>query len=552
MPKRAGLPLKMTKEQTEAWRRAGERYRARRRAKKDKRGKKTQPVTNARVRARRRIRRAPPGHPKTIRVVIFTYERPHALLSLLRDVYAWRGPYRISVAVYDDASSDKYERPRRMLDALGWQFVRAANHHGKRNFWRWVSHVYAAQRTNKEEFFVFLPDDVRLCVDFFHHLCEQWSRIADPEKIALSPLRDSGGNRGWTRNASAPVGEVLLTGFVDLIVGCPRAYLEALDYSCPPVSPRRWSADPTLGSGIGPAISARLRELDLSMYSVSRSLVVHTGLEASRMNPKERSKNPLRAVSFVDGEHSHEILLRRPDECVVSIASMGYRSHMLAQVVDSLYWQVDRINVYLNNYAAVPKFLKRPKIQVALSQKHGDRGDAGKFFWSDALPGSCYHFTCDDDILYPQDYVARMRHHVEQYGRKALVSLHGACLRRLPSGSFYNQRVSLLRCTRSVAHDTPVHIPGTGVLAYHVSTIRLRPEMFRCANMADVWVGLAAKQQGIPVVVARHGPRWILTIPDPRPERSIFERYKRRDAVQAKLIRRAAPWNKPVTVERVG
>jgi len=549
MPKRAALPLRMTKEQTEAWRRAGERYRARRRAKKDKRGKKTQPGTSPRATFRRRIGRPPPGQPKSIRVVIFTYERPDSPLALLRDVYAWRGPYRLSVAVYDDASKADYAAPRAMMKALGWDFVRARRHHGKEHFWRWVKSVHGMQRNRKEEFFVFLPDDVRLCVDFFSRLCVEWLHISDPNKISLSPLIDSGGNRGWTQRNSRSVGNALLTGCVDLAAGTTRAYLEALDHSCPSVPSGRWAADPSLGSGVGAAISSRLHSLGLSMYSVKRSLIAHTGLDNSQMNPTARKHNPLRSLNFVDGDHAHSGLLDG-DPCIVSIASMGYRNQMLSKVIDSLYWQAERINVYLNEYDSIPRFLQRPNIRVAMSQQHGDRGDAGKFFWSDQLPTSCYHFTCDDDIIYPSDYVARMRYYVDAYKRRALISLHGAILHRFPPSScYYNKRASLLRCTRALSDDTPAHIPGTGVLAYHVSTMDVAPSMFKRPNMADIWLGLAAKKAGVPIVVVHHERNWISTLSDPMPNLSIFARFRDCDAAQAALVHSAAPWSAPTMPE---
>lgn len=534
----------------EAWRRAGQRYRRRRLEKKQAKQKRhskggvvrqlSSPVSgkSSTASASRRRER---GHPRTIRVVVFTYERPHGLLLLLRDIYAWQGRYAVSVVVYDDASKADYSEPEEMAAALGWRFVRASEHHGKRGFWRWVSRAYGEQRRRDDDYFVFLPDDVRLCRDFFYRLCEQWVRIRDPNKISLSPLYDTGGNRGWTQRTCDVVGDVLLTGCVDMASG-PRAYLEALSYSCPPVKPTRWDRNPSLGSGVGQVISMSLRARGLSMYSVRNSLVVHTGTQDSKMNPEARAVNPLRAVRFVDGEAAHARLLEGEDPSVVSMASVAHREPLLRKTIESLYWQVDRINVYLNGYSSVPSFLERPRICVARSQDHGDRGDAGKFFWSDDLD-ACYHFTCDDDILYPRDYIVRMRHHVERYGRKALISLHGSLLRPHPT-AYYRER-KVMRCTKSVADDTFVHVPGTGVMAYHTSTIALSRHMFKRPHMADIWAALAAKRAQVPVVVVKHSARWILALQDPHLSRSVYSRYADDDGVQTALVRAAAPWRKP-------
>jgi len=552
MPKSKRSIQGLTREEQEAWRRAGQRYRTRREKKnakkKTKRShKKSASTTSAPKREPRSSRASlPSGHPNHLRVVIFTYERPGRLLHLLRDILAWSGPYRISVGVYDDDSKADYSEPRRLLKAHGWDYVRAKKHYGKRNFWRWIANIHAMQRARPERFFLFLPDDARLCANFFRRLFTLWTKIKDPKKISLSPLVDTGGNRAWTGGRSKKAGSVMLTGCVDLAAICPRRYLEELSFSCPPVSPNRWLTDKSKGSGVGMILSSFFHRAGLSMYSVRQSLVVHCGVTDSRMNPEARAENPLRAVDFVDGEKLHRCLIEEPVPVVVSIASMAYRAEMLRKVIKSLYWQADLINVYLNGYESVPRFLLEPRIRVARSQQHGDRGDAGKFFWAAELDPDCYHLTCDDDLLYPKDYAATMCRAIEQYDRAPLISLHGSVMSRHPSGSYYRERQSLLRCTKAVANDTPVHIPGTGVMAYHTSALQIAPDMFRRPNMADIWVALAAKKQRVPVMVIRHSARWLRHIPDPHPQRSVYARYRDSDRIQSSLVRDAAPWDRPL------
>jgi hypothetical protein len=548
MPKLPTARRGFTEDEERAWQRAGQRYRERKRA---KRQKKRRPSVAASRRTRKPKSRTPPGHPKSIRVVILTYERPEALLRLLRDVYAWRGAYKVSVVVYDDASEADYSAPREMLRGLGWEFVRASEHHGKHEFWRWVRKIHADQRERREEFFVFLPDDARLCSAFFQRLCSQWAKVSDPYKISRNPLHDTSGNRGWTKQTSRPVGDVLLTGCVDMAAGCPKRYLEALGFSCPRVPSARWRKNKTLGSGVGQVISIALFEQGLSMYSVRRSLIVHTGINQSHMNPESRARYPLRAVGFVDGERAHARLLQGEDPVVVSVASMAYRAKLLRKVIDSLYWQVDRINVYLDRYMSIPKFLNQPKIHVAQSQEHGDIGDAGKFFWAGDLGPNYYHFTCDDDLLYPPDYVARMIAKIEQYNRRAIVTLQGTVIPRNPTRSYYAERTSVSRWARTFTRDQPVHIPGTGVLAYHTSTIELHRRMFRHKNMADIWIGVAAKKAQVPIIVIRHSGTWIRGLPDPDRQRSIFARYVGRDHLQARVVRQAGPWGPPLTASGV-
>jgi len=228
---------------------------------------------------------------------------------------------------------------------------------------------------------------------------------------------------------------------------------------------------------------------------------------------------------------------------IASLASVPHRADMLEQVVNSLYGQVDRINVFLNGYSSVPTFLLRPQIHVGRSQEHGDRGDAGKFHWAGEL-GDCYHLTCDDDLVYPGDYAATMKRKIERYERNAVVGLHGVVLVARPRRSYYRER-RVYRCTRSVGRDTVVNILGTGVCAYHTSTLRVDRSMFRKANMADIWLGIAAMRQSVPMIVIRHGANWLKELPDPRPERSVFARYRGRDSEQFQVVRSVAPWPRP-------
>ena len=502
------------------------------------------------ARKRRRKRRSYPIHPQSIRVVVMTYERPGDLLKLLRDLYVCSQGYRISVTVYDDASKADYADVRTMLTALGWSYTRAEKNHGKRGHFKWISRSYADQRLRKDDLFIFIPDDVRLCKDFFARAISAWNAVTDGNKGTLTILRDSGGNRGWTRPDSQDLGGYRNTGWVDGAFICTRVYLSALWFRVPHVPASRWAKNPTLGSGVGPATSRAALAAGLELFAVTRSLLVHTGVKFSTMNQAARKENPLLAVGFVDGEVEHDrLLFGRTEPMVVSVASMPHRRRMLERVVASLYWQCDRLNVYLNGYPDIPSFLHRPKIKVATSQEYGDRGDAGKFFWATELSSTpCYHFTCDDDILYPKDYLERIRRHIDIYKRKAVVTLHGAVLPKRLTESFYRER-HVFHCARDVEKDKWVHVPGTGVMGYHTS-VPVRTSWFRIRNMADVWMAVNAKKAVIPIVVMAHRGYWLSFLPDPQPELAIYRKHANHDTVQTRVVRAAGVWRRPISALR--
>jgi len=197
----------------------------------------------------------------------------------------------------------------------------------------------------------------------------------------------------------------------------------------------------------------------------------------------------------------------------VSMASIPARRKTLKEAVESLLPQVDRVNVYLNEYRDVPSFLNHPKIRVARSQKHGNRGDAGKFFWSGR--GRGYHLTADDDIIYPKGYVTRLVNAIDHYGRRAVLSFHGTVLR--PGAKvYYKDRVTTFRCLDGVDGNHPVHVAGTGVMGYHSDALKVTPEDFKHPNMADVWMGLLCQKARVPCVVLQHKGGWLKShwIPD--------------------------------------
>jgi hypothetical protein len=486
--------------------------------------------------------------PATLRIVILTYNRPDDLLRLLRDIDTYRWGHKISVVVYDDASTKDYAQSKALCAARRWQFVRAEKNHGKRGFWKWVHRIYGEQRARSEGLFCLLPDDMRLCSRFFDKAMAVWSGIKDSKKVALNLLRDSGreGKSSWTDRLPTDVGCALSVGWVDGAILCNRRYFELLEWRVNSVPESRWAQNENMSSGVGQDLSRRLLARGGEVYCVKRSLLAHIG-RVSQMNPVERRKNPLEALYFADGQGVHDGLMGQ-DLVTISMASIPSRVSLLPSVVESVYWQCDRLNVYLNGYASVPKCLQRPRITVARSQEHGDRGDAGKFFWSKGLTG--YHFTIDDDLAYPPDYVQKMTRTIDRYGRKAIVGVHGVVLSSRISDSYYDAR-STYHCMSSLRRDTSTHVLGTGTVAYHASTIRLSPGVFRRPNMADIWLAIAARRQRVPMVCVSHAQDWLIDLGDPDPSKSIYENRALHDHIQAKALRDAGPWGAPLPLPGV-
>lgn len=198
------------------------------------------------------------------------------------------------------------------------------------------------------------------------------------------------------------------------------------------------------------------------------------------------------------------------------MASFPEREPLLYQALHGLLPQVDRIGVYLNGYDHVPDFLHNPKIRVASSADYGERGDAGKFFWSDRVSEG-YYLTCDDDLIYTPGYVERIIEGIERFDRRVPVGLHGAIFAIRPQGPY--ERV-LIPCLVRSFGDFFVNILGTGVMGYHVSTWQVPPSIFRIPNMADIWLARYAQEQEQPLICIEHEHNWVL---DLDPQNTIFD-----------------------------
>lgn len=480
-----------------------------------------------------------------IRVLVFTHERPIELLRLLRDLVTWKAKHRVDVVVYDDGSESDYRLVRQTLERFEWGYVRADASHGKRNFWRWVRAAYAEQKSVAAEYSVVLPDDVRLCRNFFDRVLEAWRAIPDPKKSALTLLKDHRvtSKTAWTGVVPRQVGPAIHTGWVDGAFVCDRSYFEALGYAVPTIPATRWARNPELSSGVGAATSAALVAAGRGLFCVAESLVAHVD-GPSKMHPSVREREPLVALDFVDGEASHSRLLR-PAPVHVGMASVPWRIEALSAVVESIRWQCDRLDVYLDGHDRVPLCLEMAGVRIHEATGRKGLADVGKFlpaFGRDE-PGGRYLFTIDDDIVYPADYVGRLLDWIEQLDRRAIVGVHGAWLAE-PLRRYYQGR-TVLHFKDALQSPTPVHLLGTGTSALHTSTLTLTNDDFAAPFMTDVWLAVAAKRAGVPLVAVPRRRRWLRPIEDGQEDRSLYARCSRNDREQTRVLLSEAPWPNP-------
>lgn len=190
-----------------------------------------------------------------------------------------------------------------------------------------------------------------------------------------------------------------------------------------------------------------------------------------------------------------------------ALASYPPREDSLRETVKSILPQIDYLYIYLNNYEYVPKFLLyNEKIKIFRSQEaEGDLRDNGKFF---SIPNeeSCYVFTFDDDIIYPEDYVARMIHNIEMLGRTCVVGVHGVIFPQHEFKKLQQRQVFHFK-EDSAGHF--VDLLGTGTTAWHTATIKVNLQDFLTKGVCDLWFAKLSAKRKVPLFSVRRNKNWI-------------------------------------------
>ncbi|WP_298832064.1 FkbM family methyltransferase [uncultured Piscinibacter sp.] len=220
------------------------------------------------------------------------------------------------------------------------------------------------------------------------------------------------------------------------------------------------------------------------------------------------------------------------------IASFPPRKDKLREVVARLLPQVDHLYVYLNEYEEVPDFLRHSRITAELGGKARDLRDNGKFHFMQSL-SSGFVLTVDDDIAYPPDYVETLIRKVDFYERRAVVGLHGTIFAK-PIRNYFRGR-TLYHFEHELPHDVVVNQLGTGTVAFHTDLLRPDIAEFKTTGMADVWLALACKRIGAPMIAIERQAGYLQSLGFE--ESTLFREFRKDDTRQTKLVRSVEPWS---------
>lgn len=217
---------------------------------------------------------------------------------------------------------------------------------------------------------------------------------------------------------------------------------------------------------------------------------------------------------------------------IVGIASMPSRELGLIDTIESLSPQVDEIYVWLNGYKEIPK---TSVTNVTFHLSETNDGAIAKVRCLGLFDDTeFYYFTCDDDIVYPSDYVEK---YIEIYEPGSIQSSHANKYASFPISDYTKADISGYYFGAHIPKKDRVHLVGTGVCMMDSTIARQLPyETFTTTNMLDLWVSSWAWISEIPMYVVPHKRDWLYPNPKIQQNDSIWNGVLRNSDHQTQII----------------
>lgn len=175
---------------------------------------------------------------------------------------------------------------------------------------------------------------------------------------------------------------------------------------------------------------------------------------------------------------------------IVGMATHAARRNTVHAAIDSLRQQVDEIYLYDNEI-------------------NPDSTDNGKFYGLTQINEPCYYFSCDDDLIYPRNYVARMIEEIERC--KTIVTCHGRLLKWFDVDYYAGHKGYSFESQTTLRE---LDVAGTGVTAFrtdYFNPVGIHESEYKC--MSDLVFSLEAAKQDKLITLMPHPEQWIRQIP---------------------------------------
>jgi hypothetical protein len=209
---------------------------------------------------------------------------------------------------------------------------------------------------------------------------------------------------------------------------------------------------------------------------------------------------------------------------VAGIATYGNRREYLLETIRSLGPQTDEIWVYDNN-------------------QRFNLTDRGKFIGLKSTKEPVYYFSCDDDLIYPEDYIKSTIEQIKLF--QCIVCYHGRKLRG-KNLNYYKEHYGY-PFNKDLSKHQVIDVAGTGVCAFRTDYFNpLSILDSPLQRMSDVVFSLEAAKEKKRIMVLAHKGDWIVQQNVPAAE-TIMHNEKDRCEVQGEIANEIFELNKHIS-----
>ena len=220
------------------------------------------------------------------------------------------------------------------------------------------------------------------------------------------------------------------------------------------------------------------------------------------MNEKEKTRRELIAIG---SKYETDTTV------TVGIATQKGRTRPLKVVLESLLKQDCKVHVYFNEFKGkIPKSIKDigkqfpGKLTMFESEKEaGDLGSYGGFYKIGEITG--IFASCDDDIIYPDNYIETIKEAIKEYDNQFIIAYHGRIFTPdKPIFAYYTGAEKVFDFARDQKKDVLINVVGAGVCAFNNDIVQLTIDAFTHKHAKDISLSIFAQNNEIPIVCKAH------------------------------------------------
>lgn len=185
---------------------------------------------------------------------------------------------------------------------------------------------------------------------------------------------------------------------------------------------------------------------------------------------------------------------------LAALATIPGREFALERCLQSIRPQVDRIHLVCHDMEAPPECTKGLVDEVVCEPD--TRGSAAKLHWARSHVG--LYLGCDDDFIYPPDYVATMQRWVRRWKGRAIVTCHGRILK--PESVEFGNVVRFWP-PQGATEGAWLNYPGACAFAFDT---RLNlPDRVPGKNLEESHLAVWAQENKVPIWLVPHPEGWL-------------------------------------------